>query len=300
GRDHFSVVRVVIAVFAAAGLSLGSANAAEGKRADNASKVAGSGASRSLLKNASPTPAAPRFSGVIFNQMGSNFRDAEAPDHKSSMSSTAMLSYRLSTDWQAISVLGFSQQMTGEQKFRMRNTELRVMYRSAILAEGISLLNGLNTVFPTNLDSRQLESLYMGVGLANRLKFDLAAHGVPGLSGFYDLNLNRKFHEFDTSVSGEWNTEYMLEHFLLTSYAFTKYVGVMIAADFTHQWDYAGGVSNSWGFSQELDFYPSQTFQFGIGHTNGGNILGANGRSYNIGLFNPNQSTFYLSVNVAL
>ena len=241
-----------------------------------------------------------RLSGVMFNRLSSNFQPGDSPDHAMSLGSTTLLSYRIAERWQALGIFGFSRQMTGEERFRLRNTELRLMFQSYTFAEGIRLLNGLNTVLPTNLDSRQLESLYVGTGLATRLAFDLTAHGFPGFSGWYDLNLNKNFHEFNTAVNGEWNTDVMLEHFILTFYSFSERWAVMLAGDLTHNWDYSGGVSNNWSFTQELDFSPTKSIQLGIGHTNGGSVLGANGRSYNLGLFNPFQSIFYLSANFVL
>lgn len=300
-RSFFAISKLTALVFAFAVAFHCAAYAAERtKKSEQTTKMDGSGTSQTVMKPKPKTPSSPRLGGLIFTQVGSNFRQTDAPDHQASMSSTALLSYRISSNWQAISILGFSQQMTGEQRFRFRNTDLRAMYKTATLSEGISVLTGLNTVLPTNLDSRQLESLYLGVGLSNRLRFDLAAHGVPGLSGFYDLNLNRNFHEFDTAVSGAWNTQYELEHFGLAFYEISRYFGVMVTGRFVHQWDYVGTVFNGWGSSQELDFSPTKSIQIGLGHANGGSILNASGSSYRLRIFDPDDSTFYLSVNFAL
>ncbi|MBX9769027.1 MAG: hypothetical protein K2X47_17260 [Bdellovibrionales bacterium] len=252
------------------------------------------------LKRASEAVIPPKFNAILFNRINSSLHQPDDPNFTSGFGTTGFLSYRLSKRWQAIGLMGFAQQLTGEQRFRLRNTELRGLFRSVEFSKGNSISNGLNVVLPTNLDSRQLESLQAGVGLANRLNFDLTEHGIPGLSGFYDLNLNRNFHEFDTMVNGEWNTQYLLEHFVLAFYSFTEKWGVMLAGDFTHNFDYSGGVGNTWSFTQELGFSPSRSIQFGLGHTNGGDLLGANGRSMNVRLFNPNDSRFYLSLNFVL
>ena len=81
-------------------------------------------------------------------------------------------------------------------------------------------------------------------------------------------------------------------------YSITKKLALSIYGSNTNSWTYDfAHKSNTFSLGQSLSYLVGKRISAVVGHENGGNTYGYNGKDLNIDFFNEDQSSFYSSIN---
>lgn len=189
-----------------------------------------------------------------------------------------------------------SQSLHGERRLLLQNTMLGLMHTPVpVLGDVLSYRLKVTVILPTNENDRELASLRGAVVLGNRFFINIKA--LPALSSFYQLNLSKSFHGYETTASGESNNQFSVGHTLLTNFDIGKFY-VQVVPRVSSRWTYEGTPSSSFELAEEVGVNLGR-FSLGVGHTNSDNLVKANGRDSNFSVFDRDTSTYYMTANLS-
>ncbi|MBS1958839.1 MAG: hypothetical protein JST80_05130 [Bdellovibrionales bacterium] len=238
----------------------------------------------------------PRWLTKVESKYSGSFIGTGMEGNASNFSMLATTAFRVTDRMVMHAVYGFNQIINPTNRFTFANPEFRMFYRLLGSAKGWSLSAGPTAALPLSQESRD-QSLYFAVGAAVRLACNGKTDDDIGFRFYYDLGFNRNNHQWETSNSGESNTMSSIDHYFVGEYSFDRTpITVSAWLGFSSAWSYMSVVSNNYTIGQEASFAASENVDLAIGHERGGDVLSPSGQSYNFGLFNAQESRFYLSM----
>jgi len=242
------------------------------------------------------TRAETTIQGKWFSEYSTSPQAPGDENKRSSFESQLVAALRTSPDFWVQGEIGFTQILEPTPEFNLVNPSFRGFYRITDPSlQTFKIEIGPTTAFALSEKSRR-ESLYLSAGAAVRFSLKgsnpIAHQTEGGFSAYYDLALNRNFHQYETSDLGEVNTEYSLDHFLYAEYDFKGPFLIDAWVGFSSAWSYQGEVSNDYTLGQEIVFSPTDWMDLSILHERGGDFLSPSGQTYNFGLFDANESRF--------
>ncbi len=237
-----------------------------------------------------------RWGLTTIADISSNLQEWGTPKSVISTSFWLVPSYKLSSKFSAGLILILSKDLTGERQASLARSDLTSSWTGTQLNPFLKLTAAGSLRLPLAKDQRSRQSLITSVRLAPKLGFDLERAGLKGVTGFYEIAGVRYFHEYDTTTEGKSNSRWANSHWLSASYAFTDKLSFSSAFVWTAAWTYSGNQRNTFKFDEALDYQINEKLGVGIGISNEGNPLKANGQDSNIALIDGQTSSIYGSV----
>lgn len=195
-------------------------------------------------------------------------------------------------------VAGGIQAFEPAMDFRVINPEFRGFWL-ATPQSTLKLFLGPTLVLPLGTDARE-ESLLTGVGVGARLLWSLSQAGGGGWTAFYDLTFSKNFHQYETSVFSQVNTEFALNHLFYLEYGFDSRWSVNAAFGFSSFWSYFGVISNNYSIEQEVSFQVSPMVGLSLSHLRGGDFLSPNGQNFSFDIFDADASRVTVGVSLSI
>lgn len=258
--------------------------------------VAVAAAAPALARAADAPKPEKRWGLTTIADISSNLKEWGTPTSEVSTGLWLIPSYKLSSKFSAGVVFIVAKDLTGERKLSLARSDLTSSWTGIQLNPFLKLTAAGSVRLPLAKDARSRQSLITSVRLAPRLNFDLERAGLRGVTGFYEIAGVRYFHEYDTTTEGRSNSKWANSHWLSASYAFTDKLSFSSAFIWTAAWTYSGNQKNTFKFDEALDYQINEKLGVGIGISNEGNPLKANGQDSNIALIDGQTSSVYGSV----
>jgi hypothetical protein len=242
----------------------------------------------------------PRRVGFQFTaEFGSSLHHTDDPDYTASTDFYLIPSYLLSPALRAKAIFVVTQLHTGDRNTRLTRSELNFANPGMQLSRVFSFAPAGSVFLPLSHGARADASLYVGLKVAPRLRYDLAAADIAPISGFYEMSVTRNVHEYDTTASGASNTQLSYTNLFEISYAFSERFRITSDSQYSMLWTYQGYASSKFKFDEEMSFDLSPAWTLAGGLSNSGSALKANGHDSNVALFDASTATIYGSISYA-
>ncbi len=239
------------------------------------------------------------FEGKWTSQYMSSLHQSDSEDKKSTLQSIAQVAAIINPKWAIQGTLGFNEALTPASKFDLIDPEFRAFYQLVEFNPTLKTSLGPTFSLPLSRDA-QNASLIASLGVAARTTFGGDVAVSPHWTIYYDLGLNRNFHQYQTSLDGSQNITTSLEHLMYFEYRLNDQWYSDASFGFSSAWMYSGTVSNSTLVEQEVGVHPTQHTSIMVAHTRGGDFLSPSGQSYQFSLFDANESRLSLRFSYLL
>lgn len=178
----------------------------------------------------------------------------------------------------------------GKQEANLNNSLLITNFNNVYTNEFGRLNINTFTTLPTNPDSWKFDSFRGGIQFGPNWVFKTPSHIFLRLR----TNVSRRFHEFKTRIDGSNNTETIVSHQLFFSYSFnSKFSFSNIFSNF-HVWNAQGNRTQDFFYmGQILDYNINRNFTLSLGHDLQDSTFSYNGQTYNLAVYDLDQSMFY-------
>jgi hypothetical protein len=240
----------------------------------------------------SPAPS-PHWAAEIEARYTGSFLNPEDEARKSSFSTIAKVAFKASDRVTLQGIWGFNQIIEPLAEFTLTNPEFRLFYRVLGQRNGWSFAIGPTAALPVSQDAQD-QSLYFAIGAATRLTYNGQNTDEVGFKVSYDIGFNRNVHQYETSNTNVYNTMSSIDHYVEATYSSETPFSLTAWAGFSSAWSYAGVISNNYTLGQEISYAVNDQWELAVGHDRGGDFLSPNGQAYNFGLFDAQESRFYL------
>lgn len=178
----------------------------------------------------------------------------------------------------------------GKQEASLNNTLLITNFNNIYENEFGKLNLNTFTTLPTNPDSWKFESFRGGIQFGPNWVFKTPANFFLR----FRTNLSRRFHEFKTHINGSNNTETILSHQLFFSYAFNSTFSFSNIFSNFHVWNTSGNRTQDFFYmGQIFDININRNFTLSLGHDLQDSTFSYNGQTYNLSVYDLDQSMFY-------
>lgn len=251
------------------------------------------------LAGPSPTPSAkpaPKaWALALESKYQFSLHSADDANKRASLQALLKGAYSFSDEFKVQGAFGGVQAFRPSLDFKVINPEFRGFYLLSDRDAKLKIAVGPYLALPFGTDAKD-ESLIFGAGAGGRATLNLTKKDGSGFKGFYDLVFNKNFHQFETSVFAEVNTQYALSQTVYLEYNFDSQWNLNATLSFSSLWSYFGYLSNNYSSEQELDFQASDLVTLFIAHVRGGDILSPNGQNYSFGIFSQDSSRVSLGI----
>lgn len=273
--------------------------AVESKAQESASSaIQASGIQTSTLEAESVIPAEAETKKLLVNvgvEYSTNLMAPKNPDLDQSTAIIIQPAYSISDKSSLAARIDLIQNFNDEKRLKTSNTALIYNPISIELAKEFSLDPLIAIVFPTDQESRYLES-YRGT-LSVRPTISYAPEKIPGLTLSNGVYLSKLFHEFEVKRNFSANNEYSLRNRFIISYKISDKLAVESVNDYVRSWTYNRYQNDAFYFTQKIAFTLKKDWALAFAHKNEGSARGPNNNGDNVEVLN--EKTSYVSINLA-
>ena len=179
--------------------------------------------------------------------------------------------------------------LTGERQLDLNNAFLGAARSLYKFNDSLSLSGTARVTIPLSEASKDYQRQITGVSLAPKLtwKSDF------GLSAAYSASGLVNFHQYETSLTGASNYQYVIGNAVALTYEFGSGIYAYANATYSKLITYQGNTRDSYRFIQMLGGPIAKNVDLGIGHVLGGSPLAANGIETDIRFFDSRDSTVF-------
>lgn len=231
----------------------------------------------------------------IMHSLGSDIRVGANQTPGESAASTAGIDYTaIILPAENISMIfrtGFTNEISGLEREANLNNSLLITNFNNVYTNEFGRLN-INTFtsLPTNPDSWEFESFRGAFQAGPNWVFKTPSHIFLRVR----TNISKRFHEYKTRINGERNAEYVLGHQLMFSYSFNSTFSFTNIFTNNHIWTYDGQRSQDvFYMGQILDINLNRNITISLGHDLQDQTFSYNGKTYNLAVYDTDQSMFY-------
>lgn len=183
--------------------------------------------------------------------------------------------------------------LTGQRDLSMNNVYLgaaRTLYK---FDEQWTLSGGMKVTIPTSEASKDYQRQITGVNVAPKISWKNG-----GLNLSYAPSATVNFHEYETSLTGASNYQYVLSNSLSAVYQFESGLYLYGQALYSRLFTYERNTKDSYRFMQMVG-YPVGQFDLALGHMLGGSPLATNGIETEVRFFDSRDSTVFGMLTVS-
>lgn len=238
------------------------------------------------------------FSGFVQAVGATSLYDYQDGTSSSGLDYSLRFNLKLSKDYTLRLDGSYSQDPKRPQNDDFNDTSLGLVRAPFELGKLIKLGYKVGAVAPTSKKSSTLQNM-QGAATAGLTVMINPDRLIPGLAVVSGLSLRRNFHQYDTAMNGEVNTQYSSSQSLSVGYDWAY--GISTTVEFVHKngLTYQNNIKESFEHTEEIGYEINKTISVAVGHTNSGNALKPNGTDSNVSLIDENSSLVYASATVA-
>lgn len=205
------------------------------------------------------------------------------------------LRYGLNSDYALGLSSAFSKNLNSlESELSFSDVQLNLSKNAVALGDFLTWNQSLSWTVPTSKDSLQNRSLQSALGM--NVNFNLNPKYLfknLNLSAF--VSVNRNFHKYETSLTGQMNNAYSLGKGVNLSYDIMPKLNFTSSFSLRNNWSYYNNRQDYFGINEEINFQIIPHWSMALGHSNNGETLKPDGVNSNIQIMDPNSSMVYTS-----
>jgi hypothetical protein len=260
--------------------------------------------------------------GLWMTQSG--LQSASDPNYQAETDFNLIANYKISSDYSLTGNFGFRKELTQDQRLLGQDGLVSIQHKAIALNPYIKFTPAIGARIPISEQSSDYDSMYGGVQASGRIDFNGKAIGVSRASFTYVATVGRDFYKYNQAVSGgaianpngpaqvdgsgnpipssgstssdQINIAYDFKNVALFNYQLTDALSFTETGIYVAGMDFDNNVRGNFELTEELDYQFAKNFTVGVGLSNGGNLLGPDGQSSNVEIYNPNASSVYCSV----
>lgn len=193
--------------------------------------------------------------------------------------------------------LAMGKKLTGMRNQSLKDSYISVSKNLLKISESLNLSGSAVVLMPISEYSREVSMLQTGYYLSPTLSLDLSKAGLKGFGLSYSPSFSQKFHRMEVTTGGSSNTQFSLGHSAGLSYSPAEKWSLGIDGSYAKSYTYQGNESDSYSIDQYVSYAPIKNLGLSLSHSRGGNVLAANGKDYDIELFNADNSSVAFGLN---
>ena len=193
--------------------------------------------------------------------------------------------------------LAMGKKLTGMRNQSLKDSYISVSKNLLKISESLNLSGSAVVLMPISEYSREVSMLQTGYSLSPTLSLDLSKAGLKGFGLSYSPSFSQKFHRMEVSAGGSSNTQFSFGHSAGLSYSPAEKWSLGIDGSYAKSYTYQGNESDSYSIDQYVSYAPIKNLGLSLSHSRGGNVLAANGKDYDIELFNADNSSVAFGLN---
>jgi hypothetical protein len=231
-------------------------------------------------------------------------------------------SYKLSSDYSLTGNFGLRKELSQQQRLLGQDGLVGVTHSAFVINPYMKFTPSMGVRIPISEQSSDYDSMYGGVQASGRIDFAGAAVGIKRASFTYIGTVGRDFYQYNQALSGgiigapnapapagsvgapvsggtspdQINIEYDFRNVALLNYQFTDALSFTETGIYVAGYDFDDVVHGNFQFTEEVDYQLAKQVTVGLGFSNGGNMLGPDGQSSNVEIYNPNSASVYGSL----
>ncbi|MCB0394321.1 MAG: hypothetical protein KDD25_07165 [Bdellovibrionales bacterium] len=237
-----------------------------------------------------------RFHGSLVLEYSTNTQNYSSEQKSESVATYIAPSVDLGKDWTVSALFGFSDERRSPDPVRATNTKVSLSIPKIALNEKLSLGNKANGYAPTNEKQRIDESYRGSAELESKLKLATRILRAP-FETYYQIGGRQNFHQFDRSHNGVQNEKYRVTHTIGVSVEPIKKLTMSISGTFQQGISYFNRVREKYSATESLGVAVLSNLSVEIGHTNGDNAFGPDGKTSNISIYDKRTSQYFGNLN---
>lgn len=237
-----------------------------------------------------------RFQVSAIAQTESNLYEDEARERDSKGRISLTPSYKLTSEYQVSLSMGLMQDFERNERAQVTNFRLSLAHVPVRITEDSYLIPVVGVRLPTNVLDRK-ENSYNGSALAEGTILTNWRVANVNFTTVYGAYLLKNFHTWEQAASHAANLSYSVRNYFgIEKYIIADKLSILFDGDYTYAETYTGSMRTLFSLSQSITYEYSRQFSVTAGHSNGGDALKANGRDYDISVYDGNTSTVYAYV----
>lgn len=144
------------------------------------------------------------------------------------------------------------------------------------------------------------ENTLYTIGGALGLNLNTKTLGMDALSLGYQLALTKYFTKYDTTTSGSPSRSHRMRNRVTAGYSLTDAVSLFTMLDFNSDYSVNGVVTNNFFTLQSVGYSINDNVSMSLSHSNGGAYLKAGTYENNLKVYDSENSSYGLSLEVSL
>lgn len=242
----------------------------------------------------------PDFSLSATSYLNSSLHEWNDVNHKADTSLWLVPVLGLSPSLAASLQLIVEKDLTQKQETKVKNAVLGLRHSALPMGKVFSFSPGISAVLPLNSDSRNRDSLIIGMQASPRVLFNLEPIGMDPLSGMLAVTGTRNVHSYRTALGGASNREWGLAPLFRLAAQVSRKLSISATTAYTYRWTYLGNRTDEFELSEDINWQWNEEIALGIGHSNSGSSVKADGVSSNVDVYDPQNSSVYASITVSI
>lgn len=215
------------------------------------------------------------------------------------MSLELMPSYQLQNDSKLRAYFAATKELQGTREQNLANAFIGHSQKLFSINPDASVSSDIRGYIPLNETSKKDETLQTRLYLGLSLNGNLAIPYIESSSITVKVSGYRNIHEFETSRSGNVNTQYSVSEYLGLNLQMTKDFSFSTYVTNSQYFSYLNNRKpDVFEMGQAISYALTQDTELSLGHTLGGRTFKDDGVTNNIELFNEKDSTIYTSISI--
>lgn len=204
-------------------------------------------------------------------------------------------SYKLPTTTSISGLLWLNKSYEGERKLDPAAATVSASH-SIYKHERVSIGGSVTGYIPVSESDRKNTKLKTAIRLRPSITPTLP---VEGLSLTLMPSVKFNFHEYENMRSGSSNVKYSTGIRGLISYQIIDGLSISFDNSYTRSFRYSGRESDVVSLSQSISYKINENLGVGLGHSNSGDALAANGVDTEVDVFDSKTSTVSFSASLS-
>lgn len=235
-----------------------------------------------------------KVSTTIILSIASDLEKADNADHSSGGSIEIRPSMRISSKAALrASIAGEYDNVTGDSK--VLNTQLVVARDPIALTNDDDVRLSAQLILPTEEDARLKASLRGGVGAMVGVDHRFAIAGKPSIVS-YTANALKNIHEYSRDHMRNPNLSHRLRHIVNLDVNLTQKVSLSVGGYYQLGFTYENVIRETYSASQGISYAINDQYLVSVEHSTAGKMFAADGRDWNVELYDSRNSEISVSL----
>jgi len=225
--------------------------------------------------------------------MQSTLHNVDSQQRQSDGRMTLGASYPVWEKWRTSASIVGIQDFAQSKKASFGNARVAVSRSAYRLTEDTVFIPAIGLRLPTNVDDRKSKTYNGSGGIRPLLLTNWSIAGSP-LATILSVEAIKNHHTYNRAASGDANLDHQITTYLGVEKPLGGGFSFLLDGDYTYAQTYEKSMRTLFSMGQSVT-YEHKQISITIGHSNDGDALMANGRDYNVQVFDQNTSVVYVN-----